>query len=135
MSETRPDGAPVGVKAIAFLHYAGAVILVLSGVIKVATTGASNMPDTILSPELSVQTAGMVQLAAGFFIFFIGNGLSKGHGWARVATLVVNTLVILNSLDKLTIAESTFWKVEFGVAMVMSLYLAFSNSASAHFRG
>lgn len=133
MRQTNVGKAPAGVMCVAVLHYVGAVILVLSGVLKVAVPGGAGLPDTLF-PELSMQTGGLAQLAAGLFAFFVGNGLAKGYAWARVTTLIVNALVIFNSLDRLTLVESAYWKLEFGIAVVMSPYLAFSGSASAHFR-
>ena len=124
---------PAGVKVIAWFYYLGAVVLVFSGIMKAAMSGASQTPDTFFFPGLSAQTAGLVQIAMGILLLFVGNGLSKGAGWARVMAIIFNILIIIDSLDMLTLTESVAWKIQFGVAVVISLYLAFSGAAREHF--
>ena len=127
MSDTK---APAGVRIIAFLYYFGAVAGVLNGGVRLLSN--DEIPNMVF-PELSSQSAGLVMLGLGLFMFFLGNGLNKGESWARIAAIVVNVFVMLMSVGSLSIEQGLFGKIEFGSALFVSLYLAFSQGSQEHF--
>ena len=127
MSHSRTPG---GVRLIAFLYYLGAVFGVLNGGVR--PLSKDEMPNMVF-PGLSSQSAGLVILGLGLFMFFLGNGLNKGESWARIAAVIVNVFVMVMSVESLSIGQGLFGKIEFGSALFVSLYLAFSQGSREHF--
>ena len=127
MSESK---APGGIRLIAFVYYIGAVFSVLNGAGRLLMK--NDVPNMIM-PELSSHSAGLVFIGLGLFMFFLGNGLSKGESWSRTAAILVNVLVMFMSVGSLSIEQGLFGKIEFGGALFVSLYLAFSQGSREHF--
>lgn len=125
--------APLGIKVIAGLYFLAAVLAVFTGIGIAISPGGSETVDYLFASGLSMQSMGMVQVVLGILVFFIGNGLREGARWAQIAAIVVCVLAAIEALDALKLNESMMWKVQFGVAAAICIYLAFSKAAREHF--
>jgi hypothetical protein len=71
------------------------------------------------------KTWGWITLLLGIAVALVGFGLLVGEGWARVATIVLLTLYIVEQLAFLGAASFPLWSLTMLVLSVLVLYALF----------
>lgn len=97
---------PEGVKILAFLLFAGALILlVFGGLMFSLADGVKNMDPTLLSESGFDQVDPWIMILAGVFLvglgvfeYFLGRGLLSAQNWSKLVVGIVSVLGIISAV-------------------------------------
>lgn len=94
---------PTGVKIISIWHYFGGILAILLGILSFIVAGmiGSESMDIPVLGVLGVGlliVGGLILVAFGIVILFVGRGLWKGKSWARTVAIIFAGIGILFSI-------------------------------------
>jgi len=105
MSEKK--SVPTGVKVIAVIHYIGAVLGLLVGLLWIISAGhlGSSAIQVPIIGAIGVGlfiAGGIIFMSLGILAFFLGRGLWKAKPWARIVVIIFSALGVLMSIISIT---------------------------------
>ncbi len=127
---------PIGVTVIAVLTWIGAVLAVIGG-IGIAFLGSLGSFGNVYGLGMMSgfaalgMVAGIIEIAIGILVFFVGKGLWNGKNWARITALVFAILGILQGLATLIIGVGIISLIISGLIL---WYLGFNKDAKKYFK-
>ena len=122
---------PTGVKIISVLHYIGAAILLIGGI--VAFVGSAFL--TTVIPDIVgglVIAIGILSIILAVLYFFIARGLWKGQNWARIVAIILAILGVINGL--VSVVSGRFGSiVSLIIYAIIAYYLWFGKEVKTAF--
>lgn len=121
---------PVLVKAIAILEFIFSVLMIFIGVIFITGASfASQLADSLGNSTYVgagvLVVLGIVFILLGIVGLFVGRGLWKGQGWARIFVLVFSFLGVFAGIGGLTngaFAMGIFYLVLYGLLIAYFMF-------------
>jgi hypothetical protein len=124
---------PTGVKVISVLFYIGAALTVLGGIALLIggglLGGLVSLSEIPLIGALGAGVAvlaGIIYIALGVLMFFVGRGLWKGANWARIVAIILAIIGLLSSIMSIAI-------ISIIIDAAVAGYLLFSKDVKAAF--
>jgi len=132
------SNVPVGAKIIAVLNYIGAVLLLISGISAIVSSGIkasyiSSIVPITLGPGLFV-VMGIILIALAVLYFFIGRGLWKGQQWARIVEIVLAIIGAIFAIVGMVQGAITSNIVSLVIDAIIGGYLLFSKQVKEAFK-
>lgn len=128
---------PTGVKIISVLHYIGAGVMGIIGLMFILGGG---MFESLLAenPELASLSAGLfvffgiLFICFGVLAFFIGRGLWKLQNWARITAIVFSCIGAISSIISLVMGDFGSI-VSLAIQVIIGSYLWFNKDVKKAF--
>ncbi len=129
---------PVGVKIISVLYFIAAILLIILGALFIVGAGLVS----ILAEQISILSligtgafviVGIIFIGLGILGFFVGIGLWKGRGWARILAIIFSVIgIIVSSIEMYRgqTSENIFGLI---ISLVILVYLLFSKKVKVAF--
>ena len=132
------SNVPVGAKIIAVLNYIGAVLLLISGISAIVSSGIkasyiSSIVPITLGPGLFV-VMGIILIALAVLFFFLGRGLWKGQQWARIVEIVLAIIGVISAIVGMFQGAITSNIVSLVIDAIIGGYLLFSKQVKEAFK-
>ncbi len=128
---------PTGVSIIAILIWISAAMTILFGIIGMflgpalsAAMGMAGVPGATGGVTAMGIIFGIIQIAIGVLIIFLGLALWRGRNWARIVTLILSILGALASLPALLVLVGI---IPLAINAVIIWYLGFNEDAKRYF--
>lgn len=152
MVEKETKKRPTGVTVLAVLNFIGAFLIILvsifmlfmSSFIKDVDMSELELPEEEMdpyygfSPSTFMLGMGVIYLALGVLIIFIGIGYLKGQGWSRIGTLVLIGITFAFTLYGFVVNPQTIFSyisLVFNIAIngLIAWYLGFNERVIQYF--
>lgn len=133
---------PEGIKILAFLFFAGALISFAFGGFMFSFADGLNTMDTDLMASANLDQVnswiviliGMLLIGIAVFEYFLGRGLLKGRGWTRIVIGILAVLGIISAI--MNFGNAMYASGFFGITTngVVVWYLFVSDESKKFFK-
>ena len=130
---------PTHVKVISVLHYIGAALSLIVGILMIAGAGLigsllGELGELALVGTGVIVAIGVVFIAFAVLYFFIGRGLWKLQSWARIVAVVLAILGFIGAIMNLASAAIATGIVGLLLYGYIAGYLLFAKDAKRAFK-
>ena len=126
---------PTGVKIISVLHYIGAVLELLLGIMMFVGAGtiASKIPIIGVIGAGLFAVFGVFLLGIAILSFFVGRGLWKSQKWSRIFVIIFSVVGVLFALFGMVQGKIASNAISLVVSASIGGYLWFNNDVKSAF--